>query len=76
LGSGVVVLLLVVVVVVVVVVVLLLLLGGAHQPVANAYHCPEAASWMMHGSGKLSGRSGVLAEVGVVGAGRRRVTRM
>jgi hypothetical protein len=31
---------------------------------------------MMHGSGKLSGRSGVLAEVGVVGAGRRRVTRM
>lgn len=63
------------VVVMVVVVVLLLLPGVAHQPVAKAYHCPDAASCMMQGSGKLSGRSGVLAEVGVVGAGRRRVTR-
>jgi hypothetical protein len=75
LGCGVVAVVLVVVVVVVVVL-LPLLLGGAHQPVAKAYHCPEAASWMMQGSGKLSGRSGVLAEVGVVGAGRRSVRRM
>jgi hypothetical protein len=74
LGCGVVAVVLVAVVVVVVL--LPLLLGGAHQPVAKAYHCPEAASWMMQGSGKLSGRSGVLAAVGVVGAGRRRVTRM
>lgn len=68
-----------VVVVVFVVFVLLLLLpllpGGVHQPVAKAYHVLEAASWMIQGSGKLSGSSGVLAEVGIVSVGRRRVKR-
>jgi hypothetical protein len=55
-------------------VLLVLLVGGVHQqPDAKAYHVPEGASWMMHGSGKSRESKGVLE--GMVGGGRRRVRR-
>jgi hypothetical protein len=32
---------------------------GVNEPVAKAYHAPEAGSWIMQGSGKSKGSRGV-----------------